>query len=127
AEDGDLPELDGVSGRREGDNGAVRAPGGRSSELVGRAPELAALSRFLDAVAQGSAAVVLEGDAGIGKTALLAAGTALADERGDRRRAVARSSVRGGSAVCSSPSRDGACGVAGSATRPRERSSVRPR
>jgi DNA-binding CsgD family transcriptional regulator len=60
----------------------VRAQSARSTELVGRAPELAAFPQFLDAVTQGPAALVLEGDAGIGKTAIWAAGVAMAEERG---------------------------------------------
>jgi DNA-binding CsgD family transcriptional regulator len=46
--------------------------------------ELAVFPRFLDAVTQGPVALVLEGDAGIGKTVIWAAGAALAEERGYR-------------------------------------------
>lgn len=53
----------------------------RSADLVGRASELATLPQFLDAVAHGPAGLVLQGDAGIGKTALWAAGVGLAAER----------------------------------------------
>jgi DNA-binding CsgD family transcriptional regulator len=60
----------------------VQRPG--LTELVGRASELAAFPQFLDAVAQGPAALVLEGDAGIGKTVLWAAAARLAEERGYR-------------------------------------------
>src|SRR5690348_15160586 len=55
-----------------------------SAHLVGRASELAAFPQFLDAVTQGPAALVLEGDAGIGKTVLWEAGARLANERGFR-------------------------------------------
>ncbi|MFY9577853.1 MAG: AAA family ATPase, partial [Gaiellaceae bacterium] len=51
-------------------------------EVVGRSTELAAFPPFLDAVANGPAALVLEGDAGIGKTALWIAGATLGKERG---------------------------------------------
>jgi len=60
----------------------MRAQVTRSAELVGRESELAALPEFLDAVAEGPAALVLEGDAGIGKTVLWAAGAGLAHDRG---------------------------------------------
>jgi DNA-binding CsgD family transcriptional regulator len=54
----------------------------KPTEVVGRATELAKFPPFLDAVLDGPAALVLEGDAGIGKTALWFAGAALARERG---------------------------------------------
>jgi DNA-binding CsgD family transcriptional regulator len=60
----------------------VRAQHARPTELVGRQPELAAFPQFLDAVAEGPTALVLEGDAGIGKTVLWAAGAELAQQRG---------------------------------------------
>ena len=40
------------------------------SEIIGRREELVSLEAFLDAVAAGGQALLLEGDAGIGKTAL---------------------------------------------------------
>jgi DNA-binding CsgD family transcriptional regulator len=49
--------------------------------LIGRAAELEALSWFVDALVEGPAALVLEGDAGIGKTALWTAGVSLARDR----------------------------------------------
>ena len=51
------------------------------AEIVGRRNELEALGRFLDATAGGSAALFLEGEAGIGKTRLWAEGVAAARGR----------------------------------------------
>jgi DNA-binding NarL/FixJ family response regulator len=56
--------------------------------LVGRERELQAITRFLDAAAMGPAALVLEGDPGIGKTALWRAAVASASR--DRRVLVCR-------------------------------------
>ena len=53
-------------------------------EAFGRHAELDALRRFLGAVDQGARALVLEGEAGIGKTTLWNAGMGLARERGFR-------------------------------------------
>lgn len=53
-------------------------------KVVGRASELRAFPRFVDLVADGPAAMVLEGDAGIGKTVLWLEGLRLARERGCR-------------------------------------------
>ena len=50
--------------------------------VVGRDREMAAVAAFLDAVGSGSAGLVLEGAAGIGKTTVWAAGAALAAGRG---------------------------------------------
>src|SRR5712691_11419317 len=60
----------------------MRTLNAKPAEVVGRAAELAAFPPFLDAVLDGPAALVLEGDAGIGKTALWVAGATLARERG---------------------------------------------
>src|SRR5262245_48381537 len=49
--------------------------------VVGRDGELAAVSRFLDSAASGPSALVLEGEAGIGKTAVWRQGVAIARER----------------------------------------------
>jgi hypothetical protein len=49
--------------------------------IVGRGPELASAARFLDAIQDGPAALVVEGPAGIGKTAVWNATLALAAER----------------------------------------------
>lgn len=51
--------------------------------IVGRDEELAAVSAFLDAADEGSA-LVLAGEAGIGKTTVWRAGVALAEQRGFR-------------------------------------------
>jgi DNA-binding CsgD family transcriptional regulator/tetratricopeptide (TPR) repeat protein len=50
--------------------------------ILGREPERAALLQFLDAAATGSSALVLEGDAGVGKTTLWDAAIELARSRG---------------------------------------------
>src|SRR4051812_19254553 len=53
-------------------------------EIIGRREELLAFDRFLEAVPAGEQALLLEGDAGIGKTALWQEGNRLARERGFR-------------------------------------------
>jgi DNA-binding CsgD family transcriptional regulator len=53
-------------------------------ELVGRDDELRALAEFLAAVPPGAQALVLEGEAGIGKSTLWLAGRQIALERGAR-------------------------------------------
>jgi DNA-binding CsgD family transcriptional regulator len=55
-----------------------------SVELVARDDELGLLTAFLDSAPAGTAALVLEGEAGIGKSTLWSAGVALARERGMR-------------------------------------------
>src|SRR5918992_4604370 len=50
--------------------------------IIGRDRELAAVRGFLDAAAQGAVVLVLEGEAGIGKTVLWDAGVRLARARG---------------------------------------------
>jgi len=52
--------------------------------IAGREAELASLAAFLDALAAGPASLVLEGEAGIGKTALWGAGVASARARNYR-------------------------------------------
>jgi len=52
-----------------------------TTAVIGRDEELAAIGAFLDAVPQGPAALVLSGDAGIGKTMLWQAGVAEARGR----------------------------------------------
>jgi DNA-binding CsgD family transcriptional regulator len=52
--------------------------------IVGRADELAALEDLLDATSAGPAALILEGEPGIGKTTLLDAGRERAAARGHR-------------------------------------------
>jgi hypothetical protein len=56
----------------------------KRSHPIGRADELALFQAFLDAVAGGPAVLLLEGDAGIGKTTVWSAGVTLARERGYR-------------------------------------------
>ncbi|MFF7468158.1 AAA family ATPase [Streptomyces sp. NPDC008092] len=63
------------------DAGAGPGPGGR---LVGRSAELALLDGFLAAAGSRGAALMLTGDAGVGKSALLDAAAARAAERGFR-------------------------------------------
>jgi AAA ATPase domain len=53
-------------------------------EIIGRREELLAFDGFLEAVPAGGQALLLEGDAGIGKTALWQGGNRLAGERGLR-------------------------------------------
>jgi DNA-binding CsgD family transcriptional regulator len=50
--------------------------------VVGRDSELRALGEFLAGVSVGASALLLEGDAGVGKTTLWAAGVAQAEDRG---------------------------------------------
>ena len=52
--------------------------------LLGRASELESVHRFVDAALEAPAALLLEGEAGIGKTTLWQEGVALAGERGFR-------------------------------------------
>lgn len=54
------------------------------SAIVGRADELAAVEDLLDATSAGPAALILEGEPGIGKTTLLEAGRARAAAHGHR-------------------------------------------
>jgi DNA-binding CsgD family transcriptional regulator len=60
----------------------MRAVEAKAADVVGRADELALLRPFLDAVANGPAALVFEGEAGIGKTRLWMAGVAFGREHG---------------------------------------------
>ncbi len=53
-------------------------------EIIGRGDELVAMDAMLEHAAGGFAALVLEGEPGIGKTALWEAGRAAAEERGFR-------------------------------------------
>jgi len=55
-----------------------------ADEIIGRREELLALGEFLAAVPAGGPALLFEGDAGIGKTALWQEGVRLACERGFR-------------------------------------------
>ncbi len=55
-----------------------------AEQIVGRRGELVALAEFLEALPAGGSALLFEGDAGIGKTALWQEGSRLARERGMR-------------------------------------------
>jgi DNA-binding CsgD family transcriptional regulator len=55
---------------------------GTASGVVGRARELAAVAAFVERGAAGPAALLLEGDAGIGKTTLWLAGVGAAEQQG---------------------------------------------
>jgi DNA-binding CsgD family transcriptional regulator len=55
-----------------------------AQELIGRQEELASLTRFLGSLAAGPRALLVEGEAGIGKTALWQAGLVQARARGQR-------------------------------------------
>jgi len=59
----------------------VNAP---TSAILGRDPELSAVSHFLDRIGSGPCGLVLEGSAGIGKTTLWLAGITEAADRGYR-------------------------------------------
>jgi DNA-binding NarL/FixJ family response regulator len=61
-----------------------RGKGAMAAEIIGRRDELLALEGFLDAVPGGGQALLLEGDAGIGKSALWDEGLRLARERSFR-------------------------------------------
>lgn len=60
---------------------AISVRAASDPEIVGREADLQALGRLLDRMPHGFAALVLVGDAGIGKTALLSAAVASARER----------------------------------------------
>src|SRR6476620_2044040 len=55
-----------------------------TTDLIGRAGELQAVERFLDAAGRGLTSLLIDGEAGIGKTALLRAALARAGARGAR-------------------------------------------
>src|SRR6266508_2309352 len=57
---------------------------GEPQKIVGRDAELASIAGFLDKIATGPVACVIEGDAGIGKTTLWSAGIMVARARGFR-------------------------------------------
>jgi ATP/maltotriose-dependent transcriptional regulator MalT len=56
----------------------------QTAEVVGREEELAVLARFVDDVEQRPAALILEGDAGVGKTTLWGSAIRMARESGQR-------------------------------------------
>src|SRR5262245_60068361 len=57
---------------------------GTAAPMIGRRDELGAIERHLDAPVRRPAALVLEGEPGVGKTTLWQAGIAAAQERGLR-------------------------------------------
>lgn len=63
---------------------AIAIPGGQAADVVGREAELAALEAFVDAREELPRALVLEGEAGLGKTTLLRAGVEAARGRSYR-------------------------------------------
>jgi AAA ATPase domain len=65
-------------------------PRGDVTELVGRESELATLADFVDRVADGQQALLLAGEAGIGKTVLWSEALVLAEVRADVRVLIAR-------------------------------------
>jgi DNA-binding CsgD family transcriptional regulator len=74
--------MDGV--RESESDGLSGGAGAMAIEIIGRREELRAVAGFLMAVPDGGQALLLEGDAGIGKSALLEEGKRLAGERGIR-------------------------------------------
>jgi DNA-binding CsgD family transcriptional regulator len=68
-------------GRREA---MVHGKGAMAGEIIGRREEQSALEAFLENAPDGTQALLLEGDAGIGKSALWHEGLRLAGERGFR-------------------------------------------
>ena len=70
-----------ANGRRGRPPARGAGNGASTPRVVGRARELAAIERVLDAVDDGLAGLVLEGDAGIGKTTLFEATVAAATGR----------------------------------------------
>src|SRR5262245_21775062 len=67
--------------------------------VVGRVAELAVIERFVAAIRAGAGTLVLEGDAGIGKTALVEAAGRLAQVRGLRVLACVGGSARAWAAL----------------------------
>ena len=61
-------------------NGAAMVTGTRTAEVVGREEELASLALFVGEVERRPAALVLSGEAGVGKTTLWRAATRMAQE-----------------------------------------------
>jgi predicted ATPase len=57
---------------------------GASADVIGRAAELAAVDRFLEVAAGGLASLLIDGDAGIGKTAIWRASLDRARQQGAR-------------------------------------------
>ena len=75
--------LTGCDRVREAEAGVIaRGIGAMAVEIIGRREERLAFGEFLEAVPAGGQALLLEGDAGIGKTALWQEANGLARERG---------------------------------------------
>src|SRR2546430_6146107 len=71
------------SGRGGVHDNVARLPSGRPEvSLVGRGKELETLQRRLDRAASGNASILIEGEAGIGKSRLLSEALSRADRRG---------------------------------------------
>jgi DNA-binding CsgD family transcriptional regulator len=64
------------------ERGRTQSGGSVTDEILGRDAELAAIASFLDRLEAGPVALVVEGEAGIGKTTLWEAGVAAAHRRG---------------------------------------------
>jgi DNA-binding CsgD family transcriptional regulator len=78
--------VDNDSLSRATGNGAEQEPSAPAglNQIVGRGSELGAIQCFLDGVSQGSGFLIIEGEAGIGKTTLWAAGVQTARDLGYR-------------------------------------------
>ncbi len=76
--------MEGSTGTPGGEPGSTVEAGAAGTPVFGRTAELAAIERLLDADRLGARALVLEGEAGIGKTTLVRAALGSADRRGAR-------------------------------------------
>ncbi|MGH3019294.1 MAG: ATP-binding protein [Gaiellaceae bacterium] len=76
--------VDNDSAGRATGNSAAYAPSGRAAldQIVGRGSELDAIQRFLEDVSQRPGLLIIEGEAGVGKTTLWAAGVETARQLG---------------------------------------------
>jgi len=81
-----MPRAESISGAaRRLFEGPIRAYDRRvMSSVVGREAELASLGDFFASLSEGASALVLEGEAGVGKTTIWRAGVVEAQERGVR-------------------------------------------
>ena len=62
----------------------VLAPSTEDAEIIGREEELEALARFIDDIDRRPAGLVLDGEAGVGKTTLWRAAMRMAEKKGHR-------------------------------------------